>query len=156
MATATTIETQQIKDRITTFKYTVYIIGGIFAINIILNEMINESFWHKLLFYTPYGFIFYPLIILYYGIMNQPIWYVNMPYIIKDDIKYPENTGYSKYPLGVTTQSIINERFKPEMIQSNKKWKSVLQIMSFTYLLVWIVAINSDWITNYFLNPSTV
>ena len=79
-----------------------------------------------------------------------------MPYIIKDDIKYPENTGYSKYPLGVTTQSIINERFKPEMIQSNKKWKSVLQIMSFTYLLVWIVAINSDWITNYFLNPSTV
>jgi hypothetical protein len=156
MSTATTIDTQIIKDRVTYIKYAVYITGGLLAVHIILNEMIGESFWHKLLFYTPYGFILYPIIILYYGIMKPPVWYTYMPFVVKDDVKYPENSGYSKYSVGITTQSKINEHVKPEMIQPNKQWKSVLQIISSIYLFVWILAINSHWITNYLLDPSPV
>jgi hypothetical protein len=151
---ATTVDTQIIKDRVTYFKYCVYVVGGLLAVHIILNEMINESFWHKILFYTPYGFILYPIIILYYGIMKPPLWYANMPFILKDDVKYPENSSYSKYSVGVITQSKINEHVKPEMMLSNKRWKSVIQTISTVYLCLWTIAINSDWITNYFLNPN--
>jgi hypothetical protein len=45
----------------------------LFAVIIITNMMVSENIYYKLLFYTPWGMIFYPFVLLY-CLYDPPVW----------------------------------------------------------------------------------